>query len=215
MSGAAGGTFGAKSSFGAFAQMNQPNAFAQAAGLGGGQSAFMQSGGGQGFTQQSAGAFGDSGNRFQVLSEVAADASTDGDKDDDMTDEPSPLVEKTPTFGNRQTSADAPTAQPVPPPEPASTAPAPPFQPTLAAQSSVTVGLATAPTEPPKPAPPVQQPPRPTQLAQPTSTQTAQPTPTRPVASEKKSVIDEMTAWMADRFTIGQIPETEPPLEVR
>ena len=200
LSGTTGGgaTFGAKSSFGAFAQTNQPNAFAQAAGLGG-QNAFMQGAGqGGGFTatgqqqQQAGSAFGDNGgNRFQVLSEIAASVAT-GDKDDDMADEPStPAVQ----------------AVPAPPPDPTAGPSTLSSQATSAAQPPLAFGGQPTPTEPPKSTPPIQQPPQPSQQAL--------SAPTRSVRSVIKSAIDEMAAWMADRFTIGQIPETEPPLEVR
>jgi hypothetical protein len=209
-----GATFGAKSSFGAFAQTNQPNAFAQAAGLGR-QNAFMQGAGqGGGFTatgqqQQGGSAFRDNvGNRFQVLSEVAAGAATE-DKDDDMADEPSPTVERAPGFGNMQGSMGTPAVQPLPAPPPESTATPSTLssQPTTAVQPPVAFGGQPTPAEPPKPNPPTQQPPQPFQ-----QTQFA---PTRSVRSVIKSAIDEIAAWMADRFTIGQIPKTEPPLEVR
>lgn len=212
----AGAPFGAKSSFGAFAQTNQPNAFAQAAGLGG-QNTFMQGAQGSGFTatgqqrqQQGGAAFADGGNRFQVLSEVAVGAAT-GDKDDDMADESSSAVDRAPGFGSLQGSVTTPAIQPVPhpPPEPAVSSTAPLSQPATAPQSRLAVGtqkITSTLAEPPKPAP-AQQPAQPIEQTQ--------STPTHSVRPVIKSAIDEMAAWMADRFTIGQIPETEPPLQVR
>ena len=181
--------------------------------------------GGGGFTRplqqgvDSNNAFGDGGggNRFQVLSEVAARATGEKD-DDDMADEPSPVVEKVPGFGTLQGSNTIPPAQqvpvapaaPTPPPEPASAAAAPPSQltPALPAFGSLQQKSILQP-ESTKPAPPTQL--QPLQSAPPPPTQT---TPIRTTTSKKELVIDEMAAWMADRFKIGQIPETEPPLQV-
>jgi len=154
--------------------------------------------------------FGDNGgNRFQVLSEDAAGAAT-GDKDD-MADEPSPAVERALGFGNIQGSMGTPAVQPVtvPPPEPAARPFAPSSQATSAAQPSLVFGADQSiptPAEPSKPGPHAQHSPQPAQPAQ--------SAPTRFVRSVIKSAIDEMATWMADRVTIGQTPETEPPLEV-
>jgi hypothetical protein len=205
-----GSTFGAKSNFGTFGA-NQPSAFAQA-GMGN-QNAFMQSSNQSGFNAPSALAggkpdsFGE--NRFTVLSETTD--SVAGDKDDDMADEMSPVLEKTnnPLQSVSPLQPTAPLQHAPPQPElPQPVGAVAPGQP-LPTLADAFGGLSTksgivSETTSEKSTTPVK---------------TAEPKPVSAVpvnnSKSQSNGIDEMAAWMANEFTIGGIPEREPPLEVR
>ena len=105
---------------------------------------------------------------------------------------------------------------PLPPP-PAENAPtqsippAPPSKPASTTNLATAFGgLSTKPTTTPTPT--IAQPGPSTGPAPPTTL--AQGPLSKPIINTR-SAQDEMAAWMAPEFTIGMIPETEPPLEVR
>lgn len=210
------GTFGSKSSFGSFGQ-NTTSAFAQAAGMGQ-QSGFMGGTGSQNVPATGGTSIGSvaSGNRFTVLGEGNAT------KEEEMADEATPAEEKPSVFGATSTSST--TIQPPIPPREPITPPVPPSrepiaQPTTSSQpvastsdlSSAFGGLSTAAERPAQPAPVKSESSSPS-VRQPSASTAA---PVRPVAVRANPPIDVMAAWMAPEFTIGRIPETEPPVNVR
>jgi len=211
------GTFGSKSSFGSFGR-NTTSAFAQAAGMRQ-QSGFMGGTGSQNVPATAVSSTGGvaSGNRFTVLGEG------DATKEEEMADEATPAEEKPTVFGAASTSSTT-NQPPVPPREPITPPPVPPSrepitQPTTSSQpaaptldlSSTFGGLSTTAEKPVQPAPVKSESSR-QSVRQPSASIAA---PVRPVAIRANPPIDVMAAWMAPEFTIGRIPETEPPVNVR
>jgi len=236
--GSPGATFGSKSSFGAFAQGHPPNAFAAAAtggqtnafgavATGGQPNAFLQSS-----TSAQSNAFqapGDRGfgstNRFAELGEIRDNV----DKDYDMADDDVATVVMEPSAPPSGTSSPVISMA-----NPLMSAQAPRAVPETSAQSLSNAfgGLSTTaadrigsgPTSSaPQPAttPTVTDgnPPAPTPIAsQPKATPVTSlglPLQGSTASAGKNPAFDEMAAWRADKFEIGMIPETEPPLAVR
>ena len=227
--GASMGTFGAKSTFGSFGQ-DTTNAFAQAAGTGQ-PNAFMQAA----QNNSGANAFGTTNeNRFAALTDA-----TPAGKEEEMADEATPREEKPTPFGVPSTTTTAtpstpgppvpprgPPVPPVQPPpvpprepivQPASTPPSTTQPPTSTSDlSDAFGGLSTTTPKPAtstaaaaaKPTPPAPAPPVP----QPSTSSVAAP---RLTSLQVATTVDAMAAWMAAEFTIGQIPEIEPPVNVR
>ena len=228
--GTGSGVFGSKTTFGSFGQGSQPNAFVQAAQQ---QSPFMQAANQPsafGSSAMSANSFGNA-NRFEMLNETNAG----GDKDDDMTDQVSPTDERAATMdvqpistggSNDQTAAPPPVdpltaPTPVVAPIPPAAAAAPPVSSTAITEdlSNALGTLSTKPINPQSEASVRTEKPMPVPL-QPTSTASANnnaPRTTKSQVAENvtEKAIDAITAWLATEFVIGQIPETEPPVEVR
>ena len=216
------GAFGSKSTFGTFGQAaNQPSAFAQAAGTSQ-QNAFLQAAG-----QGQHNAFTQSANQFSAPAANVSTPATDAfgaestrsvrftelnEMDDDMTDAISPGVATDATQSPITVSQEganqpqAPTSVSAPSSQPAAQ---------TTHLSNAFGGLTTSSQsqsqeQPSSTAPLTQTPP----ILKPSSSTTTTTTPAK-TAAYKKPIIDEMTAWRAGEFTIGQIPETEPPFEVR
>ena len=223
--GSPGATFGSKSSFGGFAQNNQPNAFAAAA-TGVQPSAFAAAATDsqpnaflQASTSSQSSAFQAAGggefrstNRFAELSEIRDNV----DKDYDMADDDIATVVMEPSAPPTGSSTPVmPAANPF-----MSTQALPTVAETTSPQSlsSAFGGLSTSRADgigsgstpsAPEPAPVAS-------LAKHTPvTTSALPLQGLTASAGKKPAFDEMAAWRADKFEIGMIPEMEPPLEVR
>jgi nucleoporin NUP42 len=217
--GMTGSTFGSKSSsFGGFAQGNQPNAFAAAAAATSQPNAFMQaaSPSSQPSVFQAPSGFGDA-NRFASLGEIRGNDRDDDMEDDDvqtvvMEQSAPPTQASTPTTGT--TTLFTQSLPTVPETQSASDAfggsgvratgeglgPAP----AVSAPGSTPVATSV------QPAPTGVNPQKPISVAS-----LVLPVPATTSSAQKKPVIDEMAVWRADKFEIGMIPETEPPLDVR
>jgi len=237
--GSPGATFGSKSSFGAFAQGHPTNAFA-AAGTGGQSNAFGTVATGsqpnaflKSSTSAQSNAFqapGDRGfgstNRFAELGEIRDNV----DKDYDMADDDVATVVMEPSAP--PTAISSPVISTA---NPFMSAQAPPKVPETTSPHSLSNafgGLSTTGAEriesgptssAPQPATmptvtdvnPPGLPPAATQPKATPVTSLALPLQRSTASAGKKPAFDEMAAWRADKFEIGMIPETEPPLQVR
>jgi hypothetical protein len=156
----------------------------------------------------STGAFGDA-NRFSALGEIRGT-----DRDDDMADDDVATV----VMGASEppSGISTPVLTHATPFAAVPTLPAVQERTETQSLSNAFGGLSTASTAA-QPAPAVNP-----ALATVANAQNIVRADTQPLSGPastaragKKPVFEEMAAWRADRFIIGMIPETEPPLEVR